>query len=116
MQEDLEEMKYMTRLNTNGGSWKAIAILFLTLFTAAPRSAQAQGEASINGAVTDATGAIISGATVKVKDVETGAVRTLITDGAGRYDAPSLSVGKYEVSAEQAGFQTEVKTGITLAI
>jgi hypothetical protein len=116
MQEDLEEMKYMTRLNTNRGSWKAIAILFLALFTAAPRLAQAQGEASINGAVTDATGAIISGATVKVKDVETGAVRSLVTDSAGRYDAPSLSIGKYEVSAEQAGFRTEVKTGITLAI
>ena len=40
----------------------------------------------------------------------------IVTDNAGRYGAPSLAVGKYEVSAEQAGFRTEVKTGITLAI
>jgi protocatechuate 3,4-dioxygenase beta subunit len=85
-------------------------------FATAPRMARAQGEASINGAVTDTTGALIAGATVKVKNVEIGAVRAIVTDSAGRYDAASLAVGKYEVSAEQAGFRTEVKTGITLAI
>ena len=106
----------MTRLNTSRGIRKVIASLFLVLFAAAPRMAWAQGEASINGAVTDTTGAIIAGATVKVKNVEIGTVRAIVTDNVGRYDAPSLAVGKYEVSAEQAGFRTEVKTGITLAI
>jgi hypothetical protein len=78
--------------------------------------AWAQAEASINGAVTDTTGAIIAGATVKVKNVEIGTVRAIVTDNAGRYDAPSLAVGKYEVSAEQAGFRTEIKTGITVTV
>ena len=106
----------MPRLNTSRGIWKATASLFLVLFAATPRMAWAQGEASINGAVTDTSGAIIAGATVKVKNVEIGTVRAIVTDNTGRYDAPSLSVGKYEVSAAQAGFRTEVKTGITLAI
>src|ERR1700686_333530 len=105
MSENFEEKETMTRLNTSRGNWKAIASLFLVLF-AAPRMAWAQGEASINGAVTDTTGAIIAGATVKVKNVEIGTVRALVTDNVGRYDAASLAVGKYEVSAEQAGFRT----------
>jgi hypothetical protein len=66
--------------------------------------------------VVDSTGAVIAGATVKVKNVEIGTVRTVVTDSAGRYAAPSLDVGKYEVSAEQDGFRAEIKTGITVAI
>ncbi len=106
----------MTRLNTNRGIWKAIASLFLVFFAAGPRMAQAQGDASINGTVVDTTGAIIAGATVQVRNVEIGTVREVVTDNAGRYDATALAVGKYEVSAGQSGFRTEVKTGITLAI
>ncbi len=106
----------MPRMNTDRWIWKAILSLFLLLAAANPRTAMAQGEASINGAVVDTSGAIIVGATVKVKNVEIGTVRTVVTDSGGRYDAPSLAVGKYEVSAGQAGFRTEVKTGITLAI
>src|SRR5258707_8185896 len=116
MPENFEEKKIMPRLNSHRGIWKVMASLFLVLFAAAPRMAWAQGEASINGAVTDSTGAVIAGATVKVKSVEIGTIRAIVTDRSGRYDAPSLAVGKYEVSAEQAGFRTEVKTGITLAI
>jgi hypothetical protein len=112
----------MLRRDASKGFGKARATaryflpLLLVIFGAGRQVARAQGEASINGAVTDTTGAIIAGATVKVKNVEIGAVRAIVTDSAGRYDAASLAVGKYEVSAEQAGFRTEVKTGITLAI
>jgi len=122
MPKKFEEKKFMPRLNGNKGIWKIghppgrIVLLLWLFFAAAPHGARAQGEASIEGAVTDTTGAIIAGATVKVKNVEIGTVRAIVTDSAGRYDAPSLPVGKYEVSAEQAGFRTEVKTGITLAI
>ena len=44
------------------------------------------------------------------------AVRTLSTDNAGRYDAPALAVGAYEVDAERDGFRAEARTGITLVI
>jgi hypothetical protein len=106
----------MHRLNRSDEIWKVIASFLLLFFAAAPRLAHAQAEASITGTVTDTTGAVIAGATVKAKNADTGAVRAIVTDNGGRYDAQSLAVGKYEVSAEQAGFRTEVKTGITLAI
>ena len=78
----------MTGLNTTRGIWKVIAGLFLLVLVLAPVTSWAQGEASIIGVVTDATGAVIAGATVKVHNVETGAIRTLITDAAGGTTLP----------------------------
>ena len=106
----------MLRLNSSRGIWKVIAGLILALVVMAQGTTWAQGEASITGTVTDATGAVIAGATVKVKNMETGALRTLITDSAGRYDATLLTVGRYEVTAEQSGFRRESRTGITLVL
>ncbi|HET6142939.1 MAG TPA: carboxypeptidase-like regulatory domain-containing protein [Candidatus Acidoferrales bacterium] len=106
----------MNRQKATIGVWKIIAGIFVVLLSLGPRTASAQGQASISGTVVDATGAVIAGATVKVKNVEIGSVRTVVSDSAGRYAAPSLEVGKYEVSAEQDGFRAEIKTGITIAI
>ena len=71
---------------------------------------------SISGTVTDASGAVIVGATVTVTDVERGVSRTLTTDTAGQYSAPSLTPGSYSVRAEFAGFQTLNRTGITVGV
>ena len=106
----------MTGIKSISGIWKTIAGLFLLLLLTTPGSAWAQGEASISGVVTDPTGAIIAGATVKVRNSETGVTRTLVSDSSGRYEASLLSVGKYELTAEQTGFRTESRTGITLVL
>ncbi len=96
--------------------WTLVSSLLLLFLAAVPFTARAQGEASITGVVADTTGAVIVGANIKVKNVENGTVRAIASDSSGRYDAASLPVGKYEVSAEHSGFRTEVKTGIALAI
>ena len=75
-----------------------------------------QGSVSISGTVTDATGAGISAAVVTVRNVETGAIRKVVTDDGGRYVAASLVVGEYEVEAEKTGFSPELKKGITLVV
>lgn len=106
----------MTQRNISREFRPVIAALLFVFLLSMAGHAWAQAEASINGSVTDTSGAVIAGATVKVKNVEMGTVRAIVSDGTGHYDAPSLAVGKYEVSAEQAGFRTEVKTGVTLAV
>ena len=94
-----------------------IAAGFIALLLAGTSgTAWAQRDASIDGTVTDTTDAIVPGAAITVKNVETGAVRALVSDASGRYDAAALAVGKYEVSVSHAGFRTELKTGITLVI
>ena len=71
---------------------------------------------TISGVVQDPSGAVIAGATVTVRNVDTGAVRTLTSDSGGRYLAPVLPSGNYEVQGQQSGFQTEVRTGINLTL
>src|SRR6266700_2599251 len=114
--KNARKRKAVSRASASRGKRRAALSLFALILVLAQGSLRAQGEASITGTVTDATGAIIAGAAVRVTNTETAASRTIVTDNAGRYDAAALAVGKYEVTAEQAGFRTEVKTGITLAI
>src|ERR1700730_18358045 len=71
---------------------------------------------TISGVVEDSSGAVIAGATVTNRDVDTGIARALTSDAGGRYIAPNLPVGNYEVRGQQAGFQTEMRTGITLTV
>jgi hypothetical protein len=95
---------------------KLYRILASLLFaTAAAAPAQVVG-GSINGAVHDASGASIPDATVVVRQVETGATRTLTTDQEGRFFAPSVPVGPYSVSAAHEGFEMQQQTGIALTV
>lgn len=75
-----------------------------------------QVSASITGTVKDSSGAIVPGATVSVKHLETGLTRAVATEASGSYSVSSLPVGQYEVSAERAGFKQEVRRGINLVV
>src|SRR5438876_2672108 len=91
-----------------------LLVMFLAALLASPGRAQA--EASLGGFVTDASGAGIAGAEVKIKNLETGAERSLVTDEAGRFNAPSLVVGRYEIAASKPGFRTDTRTAVTLVV
>src|ERR1700680_4434904 len=71
---------------------------------------------TISGIVQDPSGAAIAGAEVTIKNVDTGTTRTLTSDPSGRYTAPDLPLGNYEVQAQHSGFQTEIRSGITLTV
>src|SRR6266849_1220135 len=71
---------------------------------------------TISGVVQDPSGAAIPGVMVSIRNVDTGTARTLTTDAGGRYTAPDLTLGNYEVQAQISGFQTEVRSGITLTV
>src|SRR5215813_3243000 len=70
----------------------------------------------ISGTVTDPSGAALPGATVQVKNVSTGVVRTVTTNEVGRYRVPDLLVGQYEVQATQSGFRTVLEKDIPLTV
>ena len=71
---------------------------------------------SISGTVRDGSGAAIAGATVEIRNTETGSTRVLTSDDGGRYAAPSVPIGTYSVSAARQGFSTLTKTGIRLVV
>ncbi len=72
--------------------------------------------AAISGKVEDVSGAGVSGATVTVKSVETGATRVVTTGEGGIFKVFSLPLGPQEVKAEKSGFRTQVRTGIRLEV
>jgi len=90
--------------------------LMIPLLAAFLPAAYAQVSASIKGMVTDASGAAVPGVSVTIKNVETGTVRSSVTDDAGRYLVLALHVGEYEVRIARAGFRDAVRSGILLVV
>jgi hypothetical protein len=78
--------------------------------------ALAQGDSSLWGSVSDAADAGVAGATVVIRNLETGTERTLTTDVSGRYNASALPVGHYEIAASMAGFQTNRRSSVNLIV
>ena len=70
----------------------------------------------ILGTVTDQTGGVISGATVSIIDKDRGVARTLTTDDAGEYNAPTLIPGTYTVRVEAKGFKTIERQNVLLEV
>ena len=73
--------------------------------SAAP--ARAAGAATLSGTITDATGAVISGASVTVSDVANKVTRTVTSDRNGRYLVDNLTPGSYQLEAMAPGFQRQ---------
>lgn len=101
-------------MKMKGGPWSLFWMALLLV--AMSNSALAQMTASITGRVEDSSGAGIPEAMVTATSLETGAARTITADDSGSYRVVSLTVGRYEVKAEQAGFKSAVQTGITLVV
>jgi hypothetical protein len=71
---------------------------------------------TVLGTVTDASGAVVSGAKVTAKNVATGLERTTQTSADGSYAVPELPLGTYTVTISQSGFQTSVTTGVVVDV
>ncbi|MGH9534392.1 MAG: carboxypeptidase regulatory-like domain-containing protein [Terriglobales bacterium] len=89
--------------------------LALALGAAGPLWAQFT-TASFGGQVKDASGGVVAGATVRLRDTGTGQVFTQRTAAQGRYLFPALPVGAYQLTVVKAGFQTFVQKGIILNV
>ena len=72
--------------------------------------------AKLLGTVKDESGGVLPGVSVVVRHIDTAASRTALTDDEGRYQVSNLPLGNYEVQAELVGFQTALRTGITLSV
>ena len=72
--------------------------------------------ASITGTVKDASGGLVAGVSVKLKDTGRGATRAATTDSGGNYQFALLPPGEYELEATMAGFQTFQQSGIVLLV
>ena len=82
-----------------------------------PRLASAQFDAAtVLGAVVDATGARVPGATVTLKNADTGIVSTTVTDSEGNYQFLNVRIGTYSVRAELQGFSAAMAENIAITV
>jgi len=72
--------------------------------------------ATILGTATDSSGGVLPGVSITVRHLGTSLTRTVVTDSEGRYRAPALPVGSYEITAQLPGFQTVVRSGVVLTV
>jgi hypothetical protein len=69
---------------------------------------------SLSGTVTDASGAVVQKATVKIRDAATNLTVTAESKNDGSFSAADLPIGTYEVSFSKQGFQTSIFPQILL--
>ena len=90
-------------------------VLAVLLALAIPAFAQVP-VGSIRGSVKDSSGAIVPGANVTIRNTDTAQTRTVVSGEDGEYLAPSLPVGRYDVTVEHGGFKTSARQGVTLNV
>jgi hypothetical protein len=91
------------------------SLLLVLSFALLPAPAWPQSDlATVFGAVTDPSGAVIPAAQVTIVNQSTGLKRSTVTDMAGQYHLAGLPTGNYVVRAEKEGFQTQIREGIAL--
>lgn len=88
----------------------------ITLIAAAPALAQSQAiNATIEGTITDTSGAVLPGVSVTITARDTGLEQVVVTNAAGVYRAALLPLGGYRLTAELQGFKTHEQLGVTLS-
>lgn len=88
----------------------SVAVLCLTLGSLAAQSPRA----ALIGVVQDPSGAILAGAQVELRNVDTGEARKVLSDFKGEFTIPNLAPGPYEVVISKAGFRSVRQTSIVL--
>ena len=91
--------------------WVTVAALSVL----AASGIHAQSLARIDGIVTDQTKAIVVGAKVTIRNMDTGLITSQVSDSAGQYVFPSVLPGTYKLTAQLSGFKTYTRTVIVHA-
>lgn len=83
--------------------WFTLVLLFTALIIQLPGQSLISGD--VTGTVTDSSGAVVVGATVTLRSLDTGAVQTATTGSFGEYRFRLLKPGRYAVTASMPGFE-----------
>src|SRR2546430_10546326 len=89
---------------------------FLFLLASFPLTAQSGNQGTIEGTVSDPSGAVVSGAQISATNTATGATFSVTAGSDGLFRFPVLPVGTYDISATQSGFSKYVQQGVVLNV
>jgi hypothetical protein len=92
------------------------AILVFAVFVCLASLAAAQSTSSLNGSVTDPTGAAVAGASITLTEPATGSKRTTTSNASGLYQFLDVPPGSYQLTAAASGFAHYVTAKVTLLV
>jgi hypothetical protein len=92
--------------------WFALFVMML----GASMVASAQDNATINGTVTDASGAVVPNAPISLTNPATGQIRQSVSNSAGAYRFANVGIGSYTLTATASGFEKYTKTDIVVNV
>ncbi len=95
------------------GIW--IVALMVATSVARPLAQSQAVNGTIEGTITDQSGAALPGVSITVSNIDTGDTRVVVSNATGVYRAPLLPLGRYRVSAELQGFRKFEQQGLTLS-
>ncbi len=91
-----------------------VMLALMLAFASTPAFAQGSSASSLSGAVVDADGGAIPGATVVVKNNATGVTVEAVSNSTGRFSFAALDAGTYTVTVSLTGFKTYVANDVRL--
>jgi hypothetical protein len=91
-------------------------LIVCMVFGSGPKAGAQQATAQLLGSVKDATGAVVPGVTVTLRNTQTNVSRSTTSDKDGAYLFTLVAIGTYEVTAEHSGFRKFLQKGITLDV
>ena len=97
------------------GRWMAALAAIVVLSVGHPFAQSQAINGTIEGTITDQSGAALPGVSVTVSNIDTGDTRVVVSNDAGVYRAPLLPLGRYRVAAELSGFKKFEQQGLTLS-
>jgi len=71
---------------------------------------------TIQGRVVDSSGGVLPGATIAVRHIDTGQIRTVVTSQTGFYATPFVPIGRYRVTATLTGFGTVTSDNVDVGL
>ncbi|MGH9861682.1 MAG: carboxypeptidase-like regulatory domain-containing protein, partial [Candidatus Acidiferrales bacterium] len=97
--------------------WTVMCVATLCGLLVTPAAAQTQITTGvIRGTVVDATGAVVPGANVEARNLDTNAIRSLTSDGDGRFSFLLMPSGRYTLTATKDGFAKLVHENVVLTV
>ena len=91
-------------------------LLLMTVFSLLCGSAWAQTTGSLLGVVSDQNGAVISSATVRVTNTDTGFTANTVSNAEGYYSVPLLPLGHYSISVIASGFKSFTQSNVQVPV
>jgi hypothetical protein len=103
-------------MNRSFRNLSTLALCLLVILALGTAASAQTFRGTILGTVTDTSGASVPGASVTIRNIDTGLLRTVATSDDGSYAAPELPLGSYTISVEKAGFKTGKVTAVKVEV